>query len=490
MKPHKSKAWPLSFIFLFLTIVTRISYADVHKFDQQWDFSPIDLSPLPITIPPTTPKLFEQEESKSLLNVPGKELDQHPELMATLIEQAIKQEQWGLLAALLEIYEPHQKADPYLVLYAKGALYRHQKNYTMATGAFQTLLYLKPELYYIRLDLAMMLIEDKQYSEAIKMFAYLDNDNDTPAWVQQLAKEYIAELEKTYSLDLKLGGGFYRNTNVNQASSARTIELWGITFDKDEDSLPKTGHGLNYAVSLSKLMPIKRNHSIITEARYSGTYYWDQKKYNEAILRLNPAYLYQDFNQWLKVGPVYEKTWLGKKQYGEKLGAQAEFGKQITPKQYLIPYFNYEHKLYNDSRLNLYEGNNYRGGITWLYQPKAGIFLAVKGQYQRDSLRDKSESSSTTSGQVSGSYRLNNGLNLQASVYRAQRKFNGPHYLFGYNRKDQEFATSLGIWHSKISFKKITPKLVYRYNKIKSNIPALYSYQTKGFMLEIMDIRF
>lgn len=473
-------------------MATGITYADVHKFDQQWDFSPNELSPLPTTITPTVPKVIEQQETESrgLLNVPGKDLDQHPELMATLIEQAIKQEQWGLLKALLETYEPHSKADPYLVLYAKGALYRHQKDYTMATGAFQALLYLKPELYYIRLDLAMMLIEDKQYSEAIKMFAHLEHDNETPASVKQLAKEYIYKLKKIYKSDLKFDGSYYQNINVNQASSARTIELWGIIFDKDKDSLPKTGYGLNYAVSHNKLTAINKNHSIITEARYSGVYYWNQKNYNETILHLNPAYLYQNYNQWLKIGPVYQKTWLGKKQYGEKLGAHAEFGRQVTLKQHLIPYFNYNHKFYNDSRLKLYEGDNYAVGLTWLYQPRSGVFLAIKGQHHRDSLRDKSESSSTTSGQVSVSYRINNGLNLQASIYRGQRVFNTPHYLFDYNRKDQEFSTNLSVWHSKLSFKRITPKLVYRYSNIKSNIPALYSYKTKGFMLEIMNIKF
>jgi len=476
-------------LFLWGCGVTLFAQVDTHRFEQS---APLAV-PAPVTEAApveTDPAVEEAVQDKALRQLSGKELRDHPRLMAQVIEQLIKQRQWALLPAMLADYEGHQEADPHLVLYAKGALYRQQKNYPLATGAFQALLDLKPELTYVRLDLAMMQVEDKRYGDAIRTLAQLAQHAQTPAPIKQMAQNHLAQLRKLYAVEFTVSGNFTRNDNVNQASAERTIEFAGLEFVKNPESLPKTGHGFMYGLGVRKMLPLAGNHGLSAGLRYSGIHYWDQQDYSESTLRLNPAYHYQTHNQWFRAGPVYEKNWLGGSQYGSRVGAQAEWGRQILPKHYLIPHAEYTHKRYDSPALNRYEGDSYRAGLMWVHQLKPGTAISAGGSYQQDVLNEKAESSKTLALRLGGSYRTKGGWSTQVSLHVGERNFDAMHPLFGMTRRDKELIGSVGIWHRKLRVMKITPKLVYRFSDIRSNIPALYSRQSGGWMVEVADVVF
>lgn len=476
-------------LVLSFSCAHQSAHAEIHRFEQ----TPSLNAPSRVTTetPVEADKAIEAAvQDKALLQLSEKEINKYPRIMAQVIEQAIKQQQWSVLRAVLDEYEGHPQADPYLVLYAKGILHRQEKNYYLATGAFKALLHLKPELTYLRLDLAMMQIEDKQYAEAIKTLDQLTDNPQTPVSIKRLAEQYLKQLHKLYAPEYVFTGSYTRNDNVNQASAERTIRLWGMTFMKNEDGLPKVGHGVNYGVGFRKLFSLQGNHAMSINLQYNGTDYWDQADYNERTLRLSTAYLYQTHDQWFKVAPVYETNSLGGRQYGTRLGVQTEWGKQIHPRHYLIPYAEYTIKRYESQNLERYQGNTYKTGLTWFYQQQAGTTFSVGGHYQQDVLNDKAESSNTVSIRLGHNYRANNGFNTQLSLHAGQRHFDATHPVFGFTRSDKELMGSIGIWHSKLSIMGITPKLIYRYSNIQSNIPALYSRQSRGVMLEMVDVMF
>jgi len=410
--------------------------------------------------------------------------------MAQQIGQLIRQRQWDALSSLLAEYESHPRADPFLVLYAKGGLYRHQKHYRAAIAAFSALLDAKPDFHHIRLDLALMQMEDKQYSEAIKTFEGLVNSPQVPAQVRQLAETYQKRLHKSYALDVSFSSSFTRNDNVNQASAERILSIGGIDFVRADESMPKVGHGVNYGIRLRRMWALKNRHALSLELNYYGVHYWDQHDYSERSLRLAPAWLYQSHQQWVKVGPLYERNWLGGPRYGFRAGAQAEWGRKLQERHYLIPYFQYANKHYVLPTLWRYEGNHYRTGLNWVFQPAPRTRLMLGPSQQWDVLSDRSESSRTFSLQAGATHRAGNGLNLQANVQVGQRDFSAPHFLFGVTRRDRELSANLGLWHEKFSVLGMAPKLVYHHRRIHSNLPALYSRKSHGVMFEIVQIAF
>jgi len=457
---------------------------DTHRFDT------------PTTVP-APPGLVQQTPEKAAdISVPSElppaqflpNSDDAVMQMAQQIGDFIHQQQWAALSFLLAEYETHPRADPLLVLYAKGALYRQQKHYRAAIANFAALLDVQPELHYVRLDLALMQMEDKQYSEAIKTFERLLDSPQVPVQIRQLAQSYQQQLQKIYTLDLSFNANFTRNDNVNQASSERILSIGGIDFVRAEESLPKVGHGINYGMGLRRMLPLKNRHGLSLEMNYYGVHYWDQHDYSERSLRLAPAWLYQSHQQWLKVGPIYERNWLGSSRYGFRAGAQAEWGRKLRDRHYLIPYFQYANKHYVSPGLWRYEGDHYRSGLNWVFQPAPRMRLMSGASQQWDVLSDKSESSRTFSLQNGGSYRAGNGLGLQANVQAGQRDFYAPHFLFGTIRRDRELSASVGLWHEKFSMFGMTPKLTYQLRRIHSNLPALYSRKSHGVIFEIVDV--
>jgi len=416
--------------------------------------------------------------------------DEAADQMAQHIGQFIRQQQWAALSSLLAEYESHPRADPLLVLYAKGALYRQQKDYLAAIAAFSDLLSAQPELHHIRLDLALMQMEDKQYAEAIKTFDGLVNSAQVPVHMRQLAENYQTQLRKMYTLDMSFSSSYTRNDNVNQASSERILTIGGIRFVRAEESLPKVGHGVNYAVGLRRMLPLKARHTLSFDLNYYGVHYWDQHDYSERSVRLAPAWLYQSHQQWVKVGPIYERNWLGDSRYGFRAGAQAEWGRKLSDQHYLIPYIQYANKHYVLPTLARYEGDHYRTGLNWVFQPVSRMRTSLGASQQWDVLNDKSESSRTSSLHAGNTYRADSGLNLQANAQVGQRDFYAPHFLFGTTRRDRELSASVGLWHEKLSVRGISPKLVYQYRRIHSNLPALYSRKSHGLMLEMVAIAF
>jgi len=438
-----------------------------------------ETSQLEVSAPPQTPPAQF---------LPGS--DEAADQMAQHIGQFIRQQQWEALSSLLVEYESHPRADPLLVLYAKGALYRQQKRYLAAIAAFSALLSAQPELHHIRLDLALMQMEDKQYAEAIKTLEGLVHSAQVPLNIRQVAENYQKRLQELYTLDVSFSSSYTRNDNVNQASSERIITIGGMQFVRAEESMPKVGHGVNYAVGLRRMVPLKNRHGLSFDLNYYGVHYWDQQEYSERSVRLAPAWLYQSHQQWVKVGPVYERNWLGDSRYGFRAGAQAEWGWKLRDTQYLIPYFHYANKHYTSPSLSHYEGDHYRTGLNWVFQPVSQMRSTLGASQQWDVLNDKSESSRTSSLQAGSTYRLGNGLNLQTNMQFGQRDFYAPHFLFGTTRRDRELSANFGLWHEKLSVLGVTPKLVYQYRRINSNIPALYSRKSHGVMAEIAAIAF
>jgi len=457
---------------------------DTHRFDTPALPTPADL--IPET--PTQAETSTPTQAPALQFLPGS--DEAATQMAQKIGQLIRQRKWSALASLLAEYESHPRADPFLVLYAKGALFRQQKDYLAAIAAFSALLNAKPELHHIRLDLALMQMEDKQYSEAIRTFEGLLDVPQVPVQIRQLAEAYQKRLQKIYRLDVTFSSNFTRNDNVNQAAAERILSVGGIDFVRAEESLPKVGHGVNYGTRLHRMLPLKRRHGLSLGLNYSGVHYWDQHAYSERTLRLAPAWLYQSHQQWLKVGPLYERNWLGGPRYGSRAGAQAEWGVRLQERHHLIPYFHYANKHYVLPTLWRYEGEQYRTGLNWVFQRTPRMRMMLGASQQWDVLNDKSESSRTFSLQSGSLYRADNGLNLHLNVQAGQRDFYAPHFLFGTTRQDLELSASVGLWHGKFSVLGVTPKLVYQYRRIHSTLSALYSRKSHGVMFEIVEMRF
>lgn len=410
------------------------------------------------------------------------------ELIATeeLIANAMAQENWVKLQHLLDGYQAMPDFDGVLVDYAKGAMFRKQGKQKQAIASYQKIVATKPSLSYVKLDLALMLFEDRQMMEAKKVFDELEQDPQTPDAVLAVVKDFKDTLKKQTRFKPNIALNYEATDNVNHASPETKIVWLGKEWQKSDDSLPKSAHGIRYGVGLDKTYPVAGNHSVVAQSDVSGVYYWDNKDYNEQSMRLSVGYAYADVGKQGQITPFVEQNWLGKDKYNKNMGISASYGQALTPKTRIQLGANVAHKSYDDDRLaKRYDGNALSLSSTLSHGLGNGVFLYGGLDGTLDRTKDK-ELASVRYGVRGGVMQEFGGFGVNASVRYGKRTFDAPSTLvYNFVRKDNEYQASLALWHKKVAWRGLRPQANLRYVKIDSNMPAFYSRDGLSYFVSV-----
>lgn len=166
------------------------------------------------------------------------------------INQAIIHKDWKELEKLLERYKQTDHYDHILYEYGSGALYRFQGKQKKAIEMYKQIIKNNPNLQYPRFDLAMMLFEDKQYTEAKSEFEIVRPF--LPTQIQGLIDQLLTTMKKSQDWQPTVNFNFEKTDNVNQSSNIKEISIGDATFIRDEESLPKKAKGLGYTLNASR----------------------------------------------------------------------------------------------------------------------------------------------------------------------------------------------------------------------------------------------
>ncbi|MDO5074069.1 MAG: surface lipoprotein assembly modifier [Neisseria animaloris] len=429
-------------------------------------------------VAPAVDALPEKQTESVELN--EDDLRQNPELAAQLIERAMRSQNWPLLADLLSLYRTIPEHDVILYDYASGALLRSQKKHAQAIAAYRRIISAHPELSYVRLDLAGMLYENKQYQAAKDQFERVKADN-IDANARMLADAYLERIQKQAGWQFNAGVQYERNDNVNNASSVKYIEIGGRRFVRDEDSLPKRANGLQYNFSVERDWNLTGNHYATTEASVDGTWYWDNKDYSEESVRVSAGYKNQNIRRWASFKPFVGYNRLGGESYSRNFGATAEYGGWVNDNWQLIGSAVHMQRRYaRDYHAKRYNGHLNSASFTAAWLPTAGLMIYGGVDYSREHTVEKIESSDRKGGRVGVIKEWNNGLSTRANLRYALRDFDEPSI-----RRDKEYQANVALWHRSVHLYGITPKLNFRYLKIDSNIPVFYSRQNRQWFITL-----
>ena len=399
------------------------------------------------------------------------------------INHALVIHDWKMLKPLLEKYYQQDKHDTVLYHYALGALQRHEMHHNQAIDSYRKMLAERPDLVYPRFDLGVMLFENKQYREAEAEISQVKPK--LHANLQRLAQEYLDEIVRVQRWQPEMSATYEQTDNVNNASSANTFMWGGKEWKKNEDSLPQKAHGISYNVGLERDWNVGGNHFAVLGATLDGVHYWDKKEYSEQSLRFQTGYRFRDVRQTLGLLPFAEQNWYGGARYSQNFGATAEYSYRFTPKWRLSSSYTYLYKHYHeDDVAKRYDGRLNAVSLTALWQATPHWLLLSGVDNSHDHVREKAQSSTRTGvrlGFVYGAKKWGTQWNMRYG----KRQFADENLFSGSVRDDKEYQISSAIWHNKLSWKGFTPKLNYRYNKIDSNIPYLYSRQGARWFVSV-----
>ena len=441
-------------------------------------------------IPPTQTVFFEktpQVQPELLLNQPSLNTPSVAPLaegssLEESINFAIVTKDWQMLEKLLAQYLTTTNFDPILYDYGLGALYRHQGRQKEAIVLYQQLLERQPNLHYPRFDLAMMLYEDKRYTEA-KVQLETAEPYLAPA-LQVLVGQLLGTIKKSQEWQPTLNFSYESTDNVNQASDLKELVIGEATFIRSDDSLPQDAHGIRYNVGATQEKNIKGNHYIYKDLDLGGVNYWDNNEYSELTLQANLGYRYKDIKQSWGLITTAEQNLLGGRLYNQNYAATLEYNRQIANQWQISGSVSHLQKRYeNEDSANYYNGNANSTAWILLYQPRPRWLVYGGADFMRDNLADPSESSDRQ-GIRGGMAFSGERISLRSSIRYAQRDFEEDNFFYGKKRKDDEYQFSTTLGHKKFNWKGFTPKLNYEYKKIDSNLP-LYKRSSSAIYLTI-----
>ncbi|MDK4697057.1 surface lipoprotein assembly modifier [Kingella negevensis] len=390
------------------------------------------------------------------------------------INQALVAKKWDELEKLLAV-EQQAGQDETLRAYAKGALLRQKQEYPQAIAEYRKVVAAQPELGYPRLDLGIMLFENKQFREAKAELTEAKARINPEARAQKIVDAYLEGMEKEQSWQPNMGLQYTQTDNVNNASDSVELFYNGRRFVKDTDALPKSAHGFNYNLGLEKDTNLAGNHYARVSINGSGVHYWDNSDYDENSLQLSAGYRYQSWRYQLGFTPFFAQNWLGGERYNQRFGVTSNYRYRFNPKWSISAahtYFNTRYR--SDNVAKYYNGYNNNVGLTLMWNPTPRWLLFGGVNASHDKLKDKAESSKRA-GFTSGVVYDNQKWGARTNFNFANRRFQDAHFLYGSHRADKEYQISAAVWHHKLTWHGITPRLNYRYLKIDSNMPALYS---------------
>ncbi|MFZ7198175.1 surface lipoprotein assembly modifier [Avibacterium avium] len=413
--------------------------------------------------------------------ISDEELQQQPALARKLLNYVIETHRWDLLPDLLAIYKKTQDPDLILIDYAQATLYRVQGNLTGAIDLYRHIIAENPSFSPVRFALAQTLFEDYQTEATEDQFNKLRASPDLPPEIMAISDQYLMAIKRQSSWSFSASLSYLQDNNVNNTAKDEVVYIGNVPFQKSKDSLPKSAHGLQYGVNISKKFNLFGRHSLYLENNLYGKSYWDNHDYDDIINRTTVGYQYQDINNRFAILPFYTYRWFGGKKYSRNYGTRFEYERWLSPKWQSSSAIELSKTKYKsnddaDSRNQLYS-------TTLLHLFNAKTYFYGGLDYQREKAQNRIFSSDRLGFRLGWGQEWKWGISTRIQLGMDKRNFKEKNVFFNTIRKDKEYSALITLWKREWHLWGITPKLNFSWTKVDSNIPALYSYHKNRVFL-------
>ena len=404
------------------------------------------------------------------------DLAKQPELAEPLLNQALQARNYIAAEQLLPIYRKWDRHDPILLDYAQGAIWRSQGKHKKAITLYRNILVRHPNLVAVRLDLAAMLYEDKQTRNSQHEFNTAKKQGLPEDVLPTIALYENAMGQNKWQFSGSLS--YTQDNNINNVSAEREIHLPqfdNLAFEKNSDYLPQKGHGFTYALSVDRDINLKDNHYFALSGDVDGVSYWDNHDYDDQAAKVSLGYKNKSFKTDSFVMPFLEKRRYGNHPYYTRTGVDLGISRWIKPNLRLSANGTFAQKDYAYTKR---QGKDYQIGFGATYLMNDKTYFLGGLNYARDKVENFAGSSSKRIGGYLGWGQIwDENFNSRLIINYYNERFDGKHYVFtDRHRTDNAVVTNLSLWHNKLSFLGITPRLNWRYANNNSNINELHSY--------------
>ena len=400
----------------------------------------------------------------------------NPELLKRTMQSVLTSKQIAGIKVVLPIYQKLPDAYPSLIRYAQAQLAQANGKLKKAIGLYRDLISQYPKGNIIRFDLAMALYFDKQFSAARKQFKKLQSEKmhkDDAKFIAQIIKRIDQQEKWIISSNF-----YYRNeNNINNVPEQRGPDKI-VGGDP-----PEKAHGYHIELGATKRFNLSKNLYSKIGFNANSDYFWDNQKYNEFILKTSAGIGYADNKLTTEITPfVKERFYRGP--YSITTGIGVLFRYQLTHSLGLSNYLEWSYERFASQPLDKGQRKKLIS-ISAVYQHNPQQYWHLGGNYlDSDAITKSNDYYSQGVFAVWGQEwprGISSSLGVSATYKDYKQISMAPGYF--YLQEDRIYGTTISLWHRKIQRWGITPHLVWKWQKTKSNHP-LYRTRKNQITLE------
>ena len=383
----------------------------------------------------------------------------------------------ALLEALTRDPNPDYRAEARFRL---GEARMARRDYTGAADAFSALLEEKPNAQPARLELARALALSGKSAAAARQLRRAEAAG-LPEDVQRLVDRFGDVLRRSRPYGASIELGFAPDSNINQATDARTLDIGGVPLTLDQNGRETSGVGLLAGGEAFASLPLERGVSFVTRMGGTGNFY-RQRRFDDIYLSASSGPEFTVGRDVVRVAATYAWRQIGKTTYSQGFGSSLQLlgpaGKagqlgltlSVADQRYRIPDQN---------------GLQYAAQASY----ERAISPRLYGRVEVNLARAEAKAGpyATTSYGIGGSVSCDLGAaTIYGSASYLRTDGDTPFVLFGAARHDDRIDLGLGVGWKRLSIVGLAP--VVRLDQTFNQSPVdLYKFQRTRLELALTE---
>lgn len=405
----------------------------------------------------------------------------NPDLLSRAMLSALIYNNLEGVAVLLPIYQKQtdELIEAQMVAWAKAVLATKNQDFAAASQLYQTLHEQYPTNSLFGIRLIQSLFANRHYVEAKTLL------EQQPDYIQAQLIDYKNALHELGKPTLQIGGHVIMDKNINNAPKQTDLG-GGWTANAAQSA-----HGVALNVSVDKKILLPDGLSLTPALSLQSKLYQDTKQYNELLARAGLSMGKANHKTSLSITPFFEQTHYAGgraeqhqlKHFSDVIGIGIDATQKISPTSQLSVSAEIS-KNYHQTRPHL-DGHSisispsFATRPTWLTHGS----LSLVADYQYTHTQDKDDSYYRMGLRASAHQQWQH-LGLRGSIGIAQRRYLAPMPIFNQTQINDEYTASLSLWHRKLAYQNLMPRLTWQYQKTDSSV-ALYSYDKSRVFVEL-----
>jgi len=395
------------------------------------------------------------------------------EAAALLIQAGRLDEAKRVLASSLQ-----QNADDYEAIFMLGLIAVAEQQHDAAIAHFRRILAAEPERERVRLELARAFFLYGDYDNAERNFRFA-RAGDLPDEVRANIDQYLGAIRRLKHWSYDVAIALADDTNVNGATTAHQVDIYGLPFTLSDDARQTSGVGVmvevggEWAPLLSDTIKA-RFGGRVRRLEYGGADFDDMTVSAYA----GPSVL---FPRWqIDTLVTGFQRWYGNSPYNYGIGGRAAFLYALSQRVQAGFGIGAQSVVYRTAE-------DYDGPVTsadvqlgYTITPSSVVRLTAGIGEQKSEVA----ALANTTHWIAVNYYRDLPLGFSAALEPAflWTNFNAPLAAFGVTRSDSTWAIRLDLLNRRLEYRGFAPRLSFIYVNQVSNI-ELYRYSRGQILL-------